>query len=409
MYKYKVEDLRSGMVLAEDVLTPGGRFVMPKGTVLEVGHLKALQAWDLAAVSVDGESPAAAPGDRQSAEAEVRRRFALVDTEVGVGQVLFRLAMAREPTGSTMPAAATPAAATELPAAPSAEALLHDEPQLVSPPEVYRRVNRVLRDPSSTSEDAAEAIRHDPSLAAKLLRLVNSPFYTRTMRAVSGRFPTKVDSLSRAVLVVGARQLSTLALGVSVLPLFQDIPQQWVNMRLFWKHCVACAVAAQTIAEAVGRDNVEAAFVAGLMHDLGRIVLFKQAPRHMAAALRLALDARLPLIRAEQQILGFDHALLGGMLLRKWQIPANLEAMVRGHHEPEAWDGEADVAVIHLADIVANALAWGGSGCQYLPPLDEPLWQRLGLTDRLEGLIPEMEASLGETMRNFFPDHEESS
>ncbi|EHJ46256.1 metal dependent phosphohydrolase [Solidesulfovibrio carbinoliphilus subsp. oakridgensis] len=441
MVRRNVTELRAGMVLAEDVMTPGGRFLMPKGTTLDPGHLKSLLAWNLPTVAVnqaDGEGafpsasgpgapPAAAPGPdlAEAAEAAVRERLLWLDLEHEAGQVLFRLALEREirrrvtvqeaggagevhglgqerPERTDRPNRSDEAAPPPL---ASPEALLRDEPQLVSPPEVYLRINEVLRDPKSTVEDAAASIRYDPSLAAKLLRLVNSSYYARTMRAVEGRFPAKVDSLSRAVMVVGARQLATLALGVSVLPLFQDIPPHWVNMRVFWEHSVGCAVAAQAIAAASGRGNPETAFVAGLLHDIGRILAFKQAPAHMAAAMRQAAAERLPLSFAERGRLGFDHAALGGHLLQKWQFPANLEKMVRYHHDLDEPLFIEEPAVIHLADGVATALGWGGSGNRHVGALSPAAWEALGLSgDALARMVPAMEARLAETMRSFFPD-----
>lgn len=431
MARRRVSELVAGMVLAEDVTTSGGRFLMPKGTILDAGHLKSLLAWDLPTVTVDetilpfdvppqrcAPVPPAAAVDRElaaTAEALVKERLLRLDTDHEAGRVLWRLAVDREiarlgrQAGTDAPSGADPdrAGSDEAPPLPvTPETLLRDDPKLVSPPEVYLRISQVLRDPRSTVEDAAEAIRHDPSLAAKLLKLVNSSFYSRTMRAVHGRFPAKVDSLSRAVLVVGGRQLSTLALGVSVLPLFQDIPQKWVNMRLFWEHSIGCAVAAQAIAGATSRGNPETAFVGGLMHDIGRIILFKQAPRHMAAAMRQSMAERQPLARLERAVLGFDHAVLGGLLLHKWEFPAHLEAMVRDHHDLTDRPDLGEPAMIHLADVVANAMAWGGSGSRHTPPLDPLAWEAVGLSaEDLAGLLPEMEASLAETMRGFFPEH----
>jgi len=430
MGRRRVDELQAGMVLAEDVLTPGGRFLMPQGTVLDAGHVKSLLAWDLVDVVVRDpaapDAPAAPPQSQattgreppdltETATAVVRQRLLRCDAGQALIRLLHRLAVDREVERLAVPSPpgaggearteATRAATSEvdLPHL-SAEALLRDEPQLVSPPEVYQRISAVLHDPKSTLDDAAEAIRHDPSLAAKLLRLVNSPFYARTMRAVHGRFPAKVDSLSRAVMVVGGRQLSTLALGVSVLPLFQDIPQEWVNMRLFWEHSLACASLAQALAAATGQANPETAFVAGLMHDIGRIILFKQAPRHMAAAMRQAMAEHVPLVAAEQAVLGFSHADLGGLLLAKWQFPTHLEHAVRDHHAPLAEAGETEV--IHVADLVANAMAWGGSGSPVCAPLDPAAWDRLGLrTSTVEALVTSLEANLDETMRCFFPDH----
>lgn len=417
------------MVLAEDVLTPGGRFLMPRGTVLDAGHLKSLTAWNLAGVEVVGDLPeppgahvspaveAARAEVLEAAEAAVRERFACFDPDSPVRAALTRLALDREvrrrlavdvppaeeawedhSKRSGEPAALAPIAL---------ESLLRDDPKLVSPPEVYQRINEVLRDPTSTVEDAAESIKNDPSLAAKLLRLVNSSYYGRTMRAMRGRFPAKIDNLSRAVMVVGARQLATLALGVSVLPLFQDLPPKWVNMRLFWEHSVGCAVAAQAIAVSTGRVDAEIAFVAGLLHDIGRIVVFKQATAHMASAMRRAEAETQPLYLAERAVLGFDHADLGGHLLQKWQFPANLEKMVRYHHDLGEPLFIEEPAVIHLADVVATAMGWGGSGNRRVPSLDAAAWEALGLTgDGLAELVPAMEARLAETMRSFFPDHQ---
>jgi putative nucleotidyltransferase with HDIG domain len=416
------------MVLAEDVLTPGGRFLMPRGTVLDAGHLKSLVAWNLAVVEVAGEAadaPAqrpdtAAPAPRtdllEAAEAAVRERFVCCDLTEAPCDSLFRLALDREVkrrlTGAAAPAGETAddrswRTEESIPAPISLDGLLRDEPKLVSPPEVYQRINKVLKDPASTAEDAAESLKHDPSLAAKLLRLVNSSYYARTMRAMRGRFPAKIDSLSRAVTVVGTRQLATLALGVSVLPLFQDIPQKWVNMRLFWEHSVGCAAAAQVIAAATGRVNAETAFVAGLLHDIGRIIAFKQAAGHMAAAMRRAETLGCPLYLAEREVLGFDHAALGGHLLQKWQFPANLEKMVRYHHDLDEPLFIDEPAVIHLADVVATAMGWGGSGNRRTPALSAAAWETLGLSGQgLAELVPVMEARLAETMRSFFPDHQ---
>ncbi len=417
------------MVLADDVLTPGGRFLMPRGTVLDSGHLKSLMAWNLAEVQVAGESAAAAaPADAdapapaegradvlEAAEAAVRERFACCALDASPCDVLFRLALDREVRRRLAEGVPTGEGGEDrswrmvesVPGHLSMDALLRDEPQLVSPPEVYLRISEVLGNPASTVEDAAESIKHDPSLAAKLLRLVNSSYYARTMRAMRGRFPSKVDSLPRAVAVVGTRQLATLALGVSVLPLFQDIPQKWVNMRLFWEHSVGCAAAARAIAGATGLVNAETAFVAGLLHDIGRIIAFKQAPAHMAAAMRRAEAEACPLHLAEREVLGFDHAALGGHLLQKWQFPANLEKMVRYHHDLDDPFIIDEPAVIHLADVVATAMGWGGSGNRRLPPADPAAWAALGLTgESLAGLVPDMEERLAETMRSFFPDHQ---
>lgn len=170
-------------------------------------------------------------------------------------------------------------------------------------------------------------------------------------------------------------------------------------MRLFWEHSVGCAAGH---CQGTGLVNPETAFVAGLLHDIGRIIAFKQAPAHMAAAMRRAEAEGCPLFVAERQVLGFDHAALGGHLLQKWQFPANLEKMVRYHHDLDEPFIVDEPAVVHLADVVATAMGWGGSGNRRIPAADPAPGPPLGLTgESLAGLVPDMEERLAATMRSF--------
>ena len=138
------------------------------------------------------------------------------------------------------------------------------------------RIREVVSDPSSTVEEATAVISKDPSLTAKLLKLVNSAFYARTLRMAGGLPPGRVDTLSRAVMLLGLNQLSTLAMGVSVLPLFKDIPAECVNMAQFWRHCVRRCIVTKLLDVRL-RDRAGTLFRAGLLPDIGRLVLFKHA------------------------------------------------------------------------------------------------------------------------------------
>ena len=175
-------------------------------------------------------------------------------------------------------------------------ALIESDPKLTSLPDVFVRVNEVLGDPLSTSQEAAEAIGMDTGLSAKLLRLVNSAFYG---------FPVKVDTLSRAVTIVGSRQLTTLALGLSVLAMFKDLPGDLVDMRSFWKHSIGCGVIASSLAEPGIGGEVERLFVAGLLHDVGRLVLYRSLPRHLALVLATA-RSKERLLRETERAMATD-------------------------------------------------------------------------------------------------------
>jgi HD-like signal output (HDOD) protein len=442
MVKVRVPDLVPGMELTADVLTPGGRFLMPRGTRLERSHLTTLAGWGLGEVDVadgrpHGAAEAAAEGSGRPAASDspkpadfleqameaARARFVFVDLREATAAAVFRICVARvarrlaraakdeaakpAPRPPQASAAPRPAPAADAPI-PTPEDLLREDPQLVSLPEVFARINAVLRDPRSSVDDAAQVIGADPSLSAKLLKLVNSAFYSRASRAVEKRFPAKVDSLTRAVMIVGGKQLATLALGVSVLPLFRDIPPDYVNMKAFWKHSIGCGMIARALAEHVGVQGEESYFVAGLLHDIGRLVLYKHLPGPSGAALRRSREEFTTLTLAERELFAFDHGLLGGLLLRKWQYPAVLEKMVRYHHDLSEPLFIEEPAVIHVADFLANALEIGTSGEWRVPALLPEAVEALGLAPGdLKGLLSGVEERIEEVFSSFFPGDEE--
>jgi putative nucleotidyltransferase with HDIG domain len=261
---------------------------------------------------------------------------------------------------------------------------------------VFVRISEVLGDPMSTSREAAEAIGMDTSLSAKLLRMVNSAFYG---------FPVKVDTLSRAVTIVGSRQLTTLALGLSVLALFKDLPGGLVDMRSFWKHSIGCGVITSALAGPDAGVDVERLFVAGLLHDVGRLVLYRCLPRHLSRVLATARAEGRVLREVERAVLGYDHALLGGMLLRRWRFPEHLEKAVRHHHGQAVYMASAMPAAVHVADAVTCAMAMGSSGEIYAPSLSPVAWKTLGLTSqRLAGLAEAAEHQIEDILRAFLPD-----
>lgn len=447
MGKISVSELAPGMVLAEDLVTPGGRFLMPKGTSLGRSHLKSLAGWGINEVDVlsggDGDESASAP---QVSEPEEERpaetggptkttpedfledakraaidRFRHTDLNHDAMGVLFKLFVVRTAKRMAKKQAAGIAedATREIPKIkpdeetgeiPTPDDILREDPQLVSLPEVFIRINAVLKDPNKSMNEAADVISMDPSLSAKLLKLVNSAFYGRAMRAVQQRFPAKVDNLNRAVMIVGGKQLTTLALGISVLPIFQDIPREYIDMKSFWMHSIACGVIARGLAAKIHPGNEESYFVAGLLHDIGRLIMYKHVPALSGLALNRARKDGVLLVEAEREIFSWDHAKMGGLLLRKWQYPEVLEKLVRHHHDLADPLGVNESAVIHVADIITNAMEVGSSGERYVPALNPAAWDALGIdADDLKVVISEVGTQIGEIFRSFFPEEVEAA
>jgi len=253
----------------------------------------------------------------------------------------------------------------------SARRLVELVTMVPSLPAVYLRLSAVVEHPRSSMRAIEAVVYEDPSLAARLLRLANSAFFG---------FPARVDDLSRAITLVGTRQLRDLAMATSVLELFRGVSPQHVTMPSFWRHGVTCGLAARALAGWRREANPEQYFVAGLLHDLGRLVLYLKLPEDMSGILEEAARTGEPLYEVEHRHLGFDHAAVGGELLRHWNLPPHLCAAVAWHHAPQRAELHAPMAaLVHVADVFANAAGFGSSGEARVPPLSKLAWQQLEL------------------------------
>lgn len=256
-------------------------------------------------------------------------------------------------------------------------------------PEVAVQLERVTLDPRTSAQDVADIIGLDPSLSTILLHIVNSAFYS---------FPTKIDSIPRAVSVVGTSQLHALALGRMVLNMANELPPRHFNMDVYWEHCVATGVISRELATLCGLPNPERHFLAGLLHDIGKLALAKALPRH-AEALNAILHHSVP-YQAEETVLGFNHARFGAMILRKWDIPYQIVEAVAHHHHPQEAQHAEGARVLHLADIIARTLVVPSSDVPLVPPLSQDAWSALGLEARqLAGILGGLEGKMRELMK----------
>lgn len=249
------------------------------------------------------------------------------------------------------------------------KALIAQAPEVPSLPDIFIRLDQAINDPRCSLSDISHIIGSDTGLSARLLRLANSAFYS---------FPAKIDTITRALTLVGTRQLRDLVLATAVIRTFKKVPPRLADMDAFWRHSVAVGVAARIIAIYQREVNVEHYYVAGILHDIGRLVQYLLIPDECVMCYEIANSRTLPLYQAEREHLGFDHADTGHALLAEWNLPTSLIDPVAHHHRPSqsvAYPREA--AVLHLADIVANAFGFGSSGEHLVPPLDDAAWNLL--------------------------------
>jgi putative nucleotidyltransferase with HDIG domain len=241
--------------------------------------------------------------------------------------------------------------------------LVEDIKELVMLPEVALRISGMADDPSSSAADIGREISKDAALTARVLRVANSPAFGQH---------GKIGTISRAITVLGVRQVRDLTVGLTAIRTFDGIANELVTMESFWRHSVLCAVAAGHIAarRRVGRND--ALFVAGLLHDVGQLVLFNRVPELARQALRMSADAigGEGLYLCERRLMGFDHAAVGVALARNWGLPRSLQECIEFHHEPDrAQEYPLEVAIVHIADSVAILAEIGSIHLSDAPPI----------------------------------------
>ncbi len=391
----KINKIEPGMVLAEDLKNRNGRFLLPSGANLTARHIKMLKMWGVieanigGTISEDVEDNAISeldPATIEMAKKTVRGRFRYSNTDHPVTQELFRFCtlqkaeeiQSNHPRGNAEfdDRSEGDAEANEMPELMSSKIDFNKFIQrhllkLPTLPMIFSKINEAIVKPNSSANDIGKIISKDTSLSARLLKIVNSAFYG---------FPSRIDSIGRAVAIIGTRQLSSLASGVTVIHMFKDIPSDIIDMKSFWKHSIACGVNAKIIASYQGIQNTERLFLSGLLHDIGRLILYNYAPDYATYALAKAKRTNIMLNRVEYEDLDFDHAKIGGLLLKKWKLPVLIEHAVTYHHSPQKSQNPLEPSIVHLADIMANAQGIGSSGEYFVPPLDVDAWECIGLS-----------------------------
>jgi HD-like signal output (HDOD) protein len=259
--------------------------------------------------------------------------------------------------------------------------LVEDAGTLASPPKIYHELLHVLEHPHSSSGDLAAVINDDPGLAARVLKVVNSAFFG---------FPRSIETVSSAVTVIGTAQIRDLAMATSVMSAFRGISPDLVELESFWLHSLACGAAARAVAVRRGEANAERFFLAGLIHDVGRLVMYLRAPEPSRDVLARARALQEPVWKVEREVFGFDHAGVGRILCEEWRLPPSCIEAVGFHHMPSlAREFPVEAGAVHVGDVVAVALALGNSGEQRVPGFDVDAWRLLGLDVQCTPLLLE--------------------
>ncbi|MBZ2172916.1 HDOD domain-containing protein [Nitratidesulfovibrio sp. SRB-5] len=241
-------------------------------------------------------------------------------------------------------------------------------------PTALQEVSRLLELPNTTTDQVAKVISFDQVLAAKVLKMVNSPIYG---------FPGRIGTVKHALVLLGFNVIRGLIISTSV---YDDMNRA---MRGLWDHSVGCSLACGELARALGMKDPEEYAVAGLLHDLGKVVSALQLPEAKARVDAVVQDQDLPYIDAETQVLGFGHDRINAWLAEHWNLPPAIREGMAFHHKPMSARIYPQMAcVVHVGNFMARLFEYGSGGDDNVPQLSPHALKLLGMNQNaLEGLL----------------------
>ena len=261
-------------------------------------------------------------------------------------------------------------------------------------PRVIEELGRTIRDPNSDAQKVARIIEDDPAIMARILKVVNSAYY-------GGQEP--ITSVQTAVARMGMRAVNNIALSTAVFSAFGEQEGDGFDREEFWRHAISAGIASVVVYERA-QENLETRYgkdvlhLAGLLHDMGKIIFDQFFHNEFAEALRISREGKTSLREAEQEVFGADHAEVGAWLGMKWNLSSDVLQVIRWHHEPEKTNVEnwGLSAICHTANYICN-LEKIGDGGDAAPAFQKSVWKKLGLT---AGDIPEVVERVTEESKN---------
>ena len=241
-------------------------------------------------------------------------------------------------------------------------------------PSMLNSINQMILNPSTSPKEVAQVISSDPALTAKVLRVVNSSFYG---------FTNRITTITHAIVILGFNTVKSIALSSTIFDVFRrTVKPGDFDRTEFWKHSIGCGAAAKVLGRRLNYPMIEELFIAGLLHDVGKIVLDQFLPDKFLEVLNLVRKKDILIAEAELQVLGATHADVGAWLFEKWNLSKGLIETTRCHHNPALAAENAKFAeIIHLSDILVRAIRFGNGGDNKIPAISESAWKSMGLQE----------------------------
>ena len=230
----------------------------------------------------------------------------------------------------------------------NAQTLARQVESLFSLPEIALRINEILNSSEPLNAELEEVITSDPAFTARILKIVNSSYFG---------FTGTIDTISRAITIIGLKELRNLVITSSLTSCFKGISEELVDMDVFWYHSVTSAVIARNLAKELKCPNYERLFIVGLLHSIGRLIYFAQCPELSRKILSYKDQGEDVMIAKELDVLGFTHAELSAEFLKGWGLPAEIWKTIESYLDPlNAGDFIRDACVLHIAGKIAGSI-----------------------------------------------------
>ena len=286
----------------------------------------------------------------------------------------------------------------------SLQEFVKEADDLVSFPEVVSQFNEAINNGRSDAFELGIIIQQDPALTAKLLQIANSAFYGALAPA---------HTVDDAIVRIGTKQVRDLVFCICAKNAFDGIPVDLITPEDFWKHSLLCAVSARVLSRNARLLPVETLFTAGLLHDIGHLVLFSLEPEQSIQALQLNIDEYdgLDSSQSEQSIFGFDHAQVGKELAHQWNLPDLIQECIAFHHKPTALlPNSRLVAGLHVANTIATLAELQTNDLSQGPIVCDVAWSLLGTDESIiEPCIPLVIKEYTEMAKILFGDAQEAA
>jgi putative nucleotidyltransferase with HDIG domain len=219
-------------------------------------------------------------------------------------------------------------------------------------PTTIRKLIELTQDPDTALSEIVLVLEKDQVMVSKILKLSNSSYYG---------FSKQIKTISHAVVCLGYNSIKNLALTASTHSIFnKGVISYALEKGSLFKHSYSVAIGARTLAKRINYPNVEEAFVMGLLHDVGKVVVDQYAKQKFIDVIRLFRKGNITFLKAEEEVLGFNHGEIGAQVAEKWNLSDDLVDSIRFHHDPQsAPDDNIAVHIVHVADVVSELLGIG--------------------------------------------------